>query len=283
VGGSEQEHEITAHETRALANDLADPGVTVAGRVDAGPRLRIASWNINNRVGRTRFRPDAAQAAMALDADVIVFEEFFASSNLERFLAELRDGGWKHQVMSNEPSIKANRILIASRVPIEPLILPASTVDEHLTANVAGAVLPGSLALLGVRVPTYRTDELARAWAWLGNVADGLLETFHGKAVIVGDLNTQMNSVGRNRMDEFHRMMAAGWTRATPSGIGSYFSPKGIVSEIDHVLVGSACQVRDARFVSEIGGHKLAGTAAGAISDHAALVFELTELPSVWA
>ena len=39
--------------------------------------MLIATWNLNNRVGKVRFRPEAASAAIALGADVLVFNEYY--------------------------------------------------------------------------------------------------------------------------------------------------------------------------------------------------------------
>lgn len=39
--------------------------------------MRFATWNLNNRVGKVRFRTEAADAALALDADGVVFTESF--------------------------------------------------------------------------------------------------------------------------------------------------------------------------------------------------------------
>ena len=41
--------------------------------------MRIATWNLNNRVGKTRFRLDAAEAAIALGVDVLVLPVFSRS------------------------------------------------------------------------------------------------------------------------------------------------------------------------------------------------------------
>jgi len=37
--------------------------------------MRLATWNLNNRVGKVPFRPEAAQAAIALDVDLMVLTE----------------------------------------------------------------------------------------------------------------------------------------------------------------------------------------------------------------
>jgi hypothetical protein len=37
----------------------------------------IATWNLNHRCGKTRFRPEAVNAIAALQADVVVLTEYY--------------------------------------------------------------------------------------------------------------------------------------------------------------------------------------------------------------
>ncbi|HEY1861060.1 MAG TPA: hypothetical protein VGG61_11930 [Gemmataceae bacterium] len=83
--------------------------------------IRLATWNLNNRVGKVRFRPEAAHAAVALGADFIVFTEYFPPKHDRQFCQVLAESGWMHQLISDEPDDpdeKANRTLIASRLPL---------------------------------------------------------------------------------------------------------------------------------------------------------------------
>src|SRR5581483_10279796 len=63
-------------------------------RTSIGPVMRIATWNLNHRVGRVRFRPEAAQAIVELDADVIVLTEFYPQQHEGLFRAVLEAAGW---------------------------------------------------------------------------------------------------------------------------------------------------------------------------------------------
>ena len=239
-----------------------------------GTKLKLACWNLNNRVGRTTFRPLAAQAAMALDADIIVFTEFFPGQHLDAFQAELRSAGWIHQELSAPPPVRANRILIASRLPMEPIVLPPSTVDAHLASNALAVRVAGQLALLGFRVPTYTGPTLRTAWDWVAAVATRLQLDPRLPAVMVGDFNTSLQAKGSKRVPQFHQMLKAGWERAQPAGHGSFFAASGTTHEIDHVLWSGPCGVSAARYVTSVAGFQLAGSAQ-ALSDHAALTFEL--------
>jgi len=116
-------------------------------------KISVAAWNVNNRVGRTTFRPEAARAAMLLDVDVILFNEFFAAQHLDAFTHALAQGGWKFQLISAETATKANRILAASRLPISKIELPIPPPDDHVASNSLALLLPNGAACLAVRVP----------------------------------------------------------------------------------------------------------------------------------
>jgi endonuclease/exonuclease/phosphatase family metal-dependent hydrolase len=241
--------------------------MTLPATAPIGRPLAILCWNVNHRVGRTAYRPEAAHAAMACAADVLAFTEFFPRDQLAAFQATLREGGWEHQALSEAPSIKANRVLVASRVPLQVRSLPASTVDEHLSSNALRVQVDGWLELLCVRVPTYTGSDRAAAWDWLAHAA---AETrLAGPALLVGDLNTSL--AAKPRVPQFHAL-ADSWSRLQPSGPGGYFGRGDIVSEIDHAFVAGAAGT--ARYVTQLEGFRLAG-AEGAISDHAALHVQL--------
>ena len=238
--------------------------------------MTICSWNVNNRVGQTTFRPEAAAAAMETDADVLVFNEFFPKTLLGVFQHFLTAGGWRHQAISEMAAMRANRLLVASRLPMLVKSLPASTVDHHLSTNALHVDI-GAFRLLAIRVPAYNDgQERRRAWTWLAGIAEEMQRSGR-PAIVVGDLNTSMSATGARRMDAFHRLLENGWTRTQPEGVGS-FARDGAWSEIDHVLATAACQILDARYVVATRSYELAGTPTS-LSDHAALVFRATALP----
>ena len=57
--------------------------------------MRIASWNLNHRVGVTRFRPEAVDAAIAIDADALFFNEYFPRERGVAFERRPVDAGWR--------------------------------------------------------------------------------------------------------------------------------------------------------------------------------------------
>ncbi len=261
---------------RRLITSNESKGSKAGGRGGKGASLTVCSWNINNRVGQTTFRIEAAAAAMETDADVLVFSEFFPKTLLGVFQHFLTAGGWRHQEISDMGAVRANRLLVASRFPVVVKSLPPSTVDDHLSAN-ALRVDIGALRLLAIRVPAYKGGrEHRNAWTWLAGIAEEMQRT-GGPAIVVGDLNTSMSATGARRVDAFHQLLENGWTRTQPEGVGS-FAREGAWYEIDHVLTTKTCRISDARYVVTTPSYELAGTPSS-LSDHAALVFRATTLP----
>lgn len=234
--------------------------------------MLLATWNLNNRVGKVRFRPEAAGAAMTLNADVLVLNEFFPQRHESLFRSTLADAGWNHQLMSPDSGEIANRVLVVAKVPLEPLPLELPTFDRQFPANLLCAFLPSlRISLVGVRVPAYfgkTAPMLLRSWDWLEETAAKLKNT---PSVIVGDLNVSTTSARSRGGEHFRRILGDGWHRAAPIGKASYFGHGGVRTEIDHIIGTNHCVFSDAAYAQESGGFALAGL-PGAISDHAALI-----------
>jgi endonuclease/exonuclease/phosphatase family metal-dependent hydrolase len=238
-------------------------------RTCRGRPLSVFSWNVNNRVGRVPFRAEAADAAMDVGADVLVFIEFFAGAHLDDFQIRLRDGGWVHQALSQKVAIKANQILVASRIPIETRDLPPTATDEHLMSNSLWVRVDAALELFCSRVPTYTGEQRSVAWDWIARVAGNVRES--RPALLIGDLNTSLYS--RAPVPQFKALMRS-WRRLQPLGSGSYYGTTGIVSEIDHALVDGDLDAA-AWYVRSAGDFQLARSDF-AISDHAGLFVQLS-------
>jgi endonuclease/exonuclease/phosphatase family metal-dependent hydrolase len=236
--------------------------------------MRIASWNLNHRVGMTRFRSEAADAAIALDVDAIFFNEYFPKEHGTAFARRLTDGGWQHHLIPDEPPERANRTFVTSRVPVDIDSIALPTFDHQLPANLLVVRFPGvGLRVIALRVPAYEAhqrDLTLKSWDWLELAARALVDD---AAVIVGDLNISPSSV-RAGGDHFRRIRNAGWSLATPEAEPSYFSATGHTSTLDHLLHTKGVRVSGAAFVTKTGGYTLAGS-SGALSDHAAIVAEL--------
>jgi len=243
-------------------------------------RISLATWNLNNRVGHVRFRPDAARAAVALEADVIVFTEYFPQKHDQEFRNVLTASGWTSQLISHECDEKANRVLIVSRSPVVPFSLDLPAFDLQFPANIMAASHPASgLRILGIRVPAYGAKGralLIKSWEWLENTAAHLRGT---PAVILGDLNVQTSTRNASGGAHFRRILENGWTRAVPAEGHSYYGTRGGHAEIDHVLLTECCMFQSAKYVTSTGGYTLAGK-PDALSDHAALVADVDVSPS---
>lgn len=239
---------------------------------DKNTLMRIASWNLNNRVGAVPFRPEAADAAMALGADALFFCEYFPREHGASFQARLASRGWSAQLVSPETREVANRVLVASRVPMVPDPYPRPRFDHQFPANVVIVRFPApGLRVMALRIPSYAPRQralIAQSWDWLEQAA----QAFSGeRTVIVGDLNCTAATPRQKYGDHLKRIVDLGWTLATPATGASYFGLNGRTSVIDHLLLSPACVAEDASFVMAAGGFRLAG-APGALSDHAALV-----------
>ena len=123
----------------------------------------------------------------------------------------------------------------------------------------------------------FRRDgsDLMSAWEWTADAAATLRDSHGGRVIVTGDLNATAQKGSPYRNPRFTRMLEEGWLRSQPVGVGSYFSPKGAVNEIDHVLATSSCEIASARYVTQVDGFVLAAAAKDALSDHAALVFAI--------
>ena len=235
--------------------------------------MKIAAWNLNNRVGKVPFRLEAAAAAIAIDADIYVFNEYYPQSQGQAFRAELERAGWVHQALSVETAEKTNRVLIASRLPIAPLPLRMPSFDQQFQANLVGVkILNCDISLLGLRMPWYKSNGLVtKAWDWLEETASELISQ---QSIIIGDLNASEQSKTGRGGEHLRRIIQSGWQKANPNG-ASYYSKNGKTSTIDHLLTSKSCFVESTEYLIKVNQHQLAAH-AGAISDHALLLAIVT-------
>ena len=237
--------------------------------------MLVASWNLNNRVGRTKFRLEAANAATTLGADVLVFNEYYPKEHEANFSRILSDAGWAHQLVSRNTGVPANRVLIASRRDLVHLDVALPQFDQQFPSNILWVAVPSiGVSIVGVRVPWYEGDEMplvASAWNWLESTARGLSDR---PSIILGDLNVSLNSSRSRGGEHFRRLLQSGWHRATPAQGASFFGDGAKQSEIDHILGNAQISLSNTRYVTDSGGYQLAG-GPDALSDHAALLSEI--------
>lgn len=241
--------------------------------VAPSPALRVATWNLNHRVGYTRYRPEAARAIAILGADVLVLTEYFPQEQDARFRDDLQEAGYLWISASANREVRANAVLIASRLAAsaEPLALPGF--DDQFDSNLHAIRLQTSeMVVIGVRIPWY-TDgpcKVELAWEWLERCAAQRLTS---TTVIAGDLNTAPRPTGARGGKVLLRMLESGWTRAAPPIGASFVGKPGQQTEIDHILVSPSCELGTARYVTEERGIQFAGKHG--LSDHAVLVADI--------
>ena len=80
--------------------------------------MRIATWNLNHRVGKVRFRPEAAGAAAHSSAPM----SWRSPSTSHRTITRL---------LSGDPSERSNRVLVVSRIPIDEDDIELPRFDRH--------------------------------------------------------------------------------------------------------------------------------------------------------
>ena len=237
--------------------------------------MLIATWNLNNRVGKTRFRHDAVGAIAALQADIAVLSDYYPRQHHQPFCTGLESAGYPNWLVSDNHGEVANRIIIASRFPIEQFPVQPPTFDRQFPSNILSVSVPSAgIRLLGIRVPAYRAFERERlyaAWDWFERTLGAYKDA---PMVALGDLNADPTSAKARGGEYLRRILQNGWHRATPAGGVSFFGSGNRRSEIDHI--GNAgCSFTDVRYVISAGEFKLAG-APDAISDHAALLANVT-------
>jgi hypothetical protein len=131
--------------------------------------MKIATWNLNHRVGLTKFFPQAASAIGSLPVEVLVLTEYFPKDRHEKFGADLANHGFSSQMLSAETGEKANRVLIAAKQPFELDPLPVPAFDQQFPCKCVGRPLSfDGYPLLGLRIPYYTRKDLPRvfdAWA----------------------------------------------------------------------------------------------------------------------
>ena len=238
--------------------------------------MRIATWNVNHRVGRTTYRPEAAHAACALDADLICFNEFYPKGEEESFRRVLFESGYCHQLISPSApeGVLANRVFVASRTPLDPVDLEVPTHEPHLRTNVLGVQTEGT-TIVAIRVPAYdgpTAQHQLAAWEWVSELAARFRER-----PVLGDLNVSLNGLGYRKGGHLQTILSRGWTRVATVG-PTYFGHNDVRTEIDHILTTNHCQATQAAVLTTIGEHVLCGQ-AGSISDHAVLMCDLRSVP----
>ncbi len=232
--------------------------------------LRVMTWNIRHG-GGAKGMPRIALELVEQAADIIILTEFRQRTG-GQIRGALADHGWIHQAHSHQPS-RANSVLIASRIAIEPIETPRGLAGRWLACEIPSA----DVWLAGLHIPCDGPETGRKAF-W-HTVLRFARERAEMPGILIGDFNT-----GRHYLDEkgatFSDTIMMGflstagyidaWRHLHPDDREySWFSHLGGGFRIDHALVSRPLgeSIRAAWYSHE---ERLAGT-----SDHSSLMLVL--------
>lgn len=240
--------------------------------------MNLLAWNVNHRTCKKKIPPEMGDAIAAVAPDIISLTEYVSGPSHERFIADLASTGLVHTVISTVTP-RQNSVLIASRTPLLLGEIQGPPICPSLPSNVLHVVVPNlDLEVSGLRVPDYsKTPALRRdCWDWILATAR---EVCHRPFVLLGDLNTDPDYPRSRCGDRLDRMETEGWQRAKPAG-SSYWTVRGGEGRrLDHAFVTGHFRILRSAYITESGPFTFAGKGSEAISDHAALLVELSRQP----
>jgi exonuclease III len=247
--------------------------------------MRIVAWNI--RAGGGKRAAAIARQLERWGPDVVALSEFRATPASSGLAAALAAGGLSHQLTTADARQPGtNALLVASRWPLRRLRLPAQPAEPHrwLAATLDA---PGGLTVGAMHVPNRVSG---RKYPFLDAVL-GCARSFRpGPALLVGDTNS-----GRRGLDEevpafnareegwIDALSGCGWIdvfrhRRAEARAYTWYSPNGRHGfRIDQAFVNPALLAR-VRAVEHRWGRPALDGRRDAVSDHAALIVDLTAL-----
>lgn len=273
------------------AADRPTPSISLRleSSASAVESLRLLSWNILHG-GSSRRLPYIALELVSHGPDVVVISEFRPTLG-GQILAVLADRGMTHVAMAAPDAPPGrNRILIASRMELEPLTgAGPETMPDCLNRRVLVRRLgpgAGGLVLTAAHLPDDWTPSKAlHGWAWLVAHAIRLRGESH---VILGDLNGsrdrgQPGGPPAHVAHAMGRLATAGYVDAFETGASdervsqiAAFRPEstwkshwGHELRLDHALLSASLRssLRRATYAHS--------PRADGVSDHSAVLVEL--------
>ena len=247
--------------------------------------MRVVAWNI--RAGGGVRIPGIGRQIARWAPDVVVLSEFRATPPSCTLASLLAARGWSHQVTTAEARTPGvNALLVAARWPLRRIRLRGAPAEPHRWL-VAGVEAPTPLVVGAMHVPNRVTGRkypfldavLACARGWRG-----------GPALLVGDTNS-----GRRGLDEAVPVFSAreegwiddldgcGWRDAfrhlrAEERMYTWYSPNGANGfRIDQAFVNAALLAR-LKEAAYVWGGPRRRTRRDALSDHAALIVDLTDM-----
>ena len=247
--------------------------------------MRIVAWNIRAG-GGARIRAIARQVDRWA-ADVVVLSEFRATPPSLALARALSASGLGHQITTADRRRPGtNALLVAARVPLRRIRLGAAPTEPGRWLA-AAVETPRPLVVGGMHVPNRVSG---RKYPFLDAVLGCARRWRLGPALFVGDTNS-----GRRGLDEevpvfsareegwVDGLAACGWIDAfrhlrPEARAYTWYSPNGRNGfRIDQAFVNGALLAR-LEHVAYVWGRPWRGRRRDALSDHAALVVDLTDM-----
>lgn len=247
--------------------------------------MRLLAWNINHRTTNKDIPKQMADSIAALEPDIVVLTEFVPGESRASFLAELTGYGFCNQLVSDKVPIenlksgdfrigRENHVFIASRLSCKAGYTTAPLIESSVPTNFLHVVLEeDGLNIFGIRIPDYSKQlPIKRAcWDWLISMADKNRDV---PSIILGDLNTDPNDTVAKCGNRIKMLEDQGWQRASPIETSSFKSNGRC---IDHAFVTHHYKITSAQYIASKGNYIYMGNDANAMSDHAALILEITK------
>jgi hypothetical protein len=238
--------------------------------------MKVLAWNLSHQIREKQNLDGLPDLFDAMGVDTILLNEYVDGASRGPFLEGLVSQGYEHQLVSFTPA-RHNQVLAASRLPFTLGDILPPTFDGSAVSNFLHIRFEHTnVELVGLRVPAYVTAQDRRAYR--AELLAIMAEAESRGIVFAGDLNEDPFRRAKLSLATSMQFPACpAYSLPNPSGRWSYINKNGsATSRIDHALHTRGVEVRDARYVEEAHGMLLAGAAtAGAVSDHAALVFVL--------
>jgi endonuclease/exonuclease/phosphatase family metal-dependent hydrolase len=244
-------------------------------RIPESSVMRIVAWNINHRTREIKIPEQLAEAIAALVPDVIVLTEYVDGPTRSAFHASLAQQGFDSLLISERRPCE-NQVLMASRTPLEAGPIRAPEIAPSVPSNVLHVCLRDEgIEILGIRVPDYSKDPKTKrtCWDWIIETAKSVRDR---PFVMIGDFNTDPKYPPSRCGDCIAKLVADGWQLASPADGASFWTLNGHAVCIDHAFVSGLLRVDGACYVTKHDGHIFAGKEPGALSDHAALVVDVS-------
>ena len=247
--------------------------------------MRVVAWNIRAGGG---VRAAAIRRQIARWApDVVVLSEFRATPPSCALAGALAAGGWPHQLTTADPRTPGvNALLVAARWPLRRIRLRSAPVEPRRWL-LAVVEAPSPLVVGAMHVPNRVSG---RKYPFLDAVLACARGWRRGPALLVGDTNS-----GRRGLDEqvpafsvreegwIDGLGGCGWRDAfrhlrAEERTYTWYSPNGANGfRIDQAFVNAALLAR-LKEATYVWGGPRRRTRRDALSDHAALIVDLTEV-----